>query len=104
MIEKLLDILKLHFGDDQGKRIYDEACSNYEVLKPMVDGESKDRQKNMLKTIFPFIAIYRVLLNDGMNKEDAMNHMYEITEVYTRNGMRKTYEMAGKPCANKDVF
>ena len=29
MIEKLLDIFKLHFGDDQGKRIYDEACSNY---------------------------------------------------------------------------
>ena len=39
----------------------------------MVDGESKDRQKNMLTTIFPFITIYRVLLNDEMNKEDAMN-------------------------------
>ena len=96
MIEKLLEILKLHFGDDHGQKIYDQACSNYNELKPMADGESKDRQKNMLITIFPFIAIYRVLLSEGMTKDEAMKHMYEITEVYTRNGMRKTYEMAGK--------
>lgn len=96
MITKLLDILKLHFGDDLGQRIYDQACSNYEELKPMADKESKDRQKNMLTTIFPFIAIYRMLLNDGMSKEETMNHMYEITEVYTHTGMRKTYEKAVK--------
>ena len=96
MITKLLDILKLHFGDEIGQQIYDQACNNYEALKPMADGESKDRQKNMLTTIFPFIAIYKVLLNDGMSKEEAMNHMFEITEVYTRSGMRKTYEKAGK--------
>ena len=96
MNTKILNILKLHFGVTQGQEIYDQACTYYEKLKPMTEGESKDRQKNMLTNIFPFIAIYKILLRHDMTKYEAMNHMFKITEIYTRTRMRKTYEKAGK--------
>ncbi len=67
MNTKILNILKLHFGDTQGQEIYDQACTYCEKLKPMTEGESKDRQKNMLTNLYysPLIFILKFRHNSN---------------------------------------
>ena len=95
--KKLLPILTDRFGEAEAIRIWQKALAEYESLLPMAQGQPKDRKKNMEESIFPFAAIYRVLLGGGgMDRDTAMDHMYAIMEAFTRGGMRKTYETAGK--------
>lgn len=96
MPEELKKLLEKRFDLKQAEVYWKRARWEYEQLLPLAEGESKGRKKNLVEGIYPFVAIYRVLLADGMSQTAAMSHMYAMMEFHTKNGMRKTYETMGK--------
>ena len=95
MNKKLLKEIRDHFNNESSELI-SKMEQNYNTLLPMTESESKDRAKNMRESVLPFIALYQALQSEGIDKETAMKHMFAITESFTRHGMRRTYEKAGK--------
>lgn len=94
--KKLLPILSGRMPPDQAKTLLRKSSFIYERLRCIANRETKSRKKNILENILPFISLYQALQETGLNKEQALEEMYAITEQYTRDGMRKTYERAGK--------
>lgn len=96
MLKVLLPILVDRFGEEQGTALRDAAQVKYDQLKPLAEHESPGRKSNLVNGIYPFVAIYRTLLEGGLTQDEAMEHMFAIMETRTRQGMRKTYEKMGK--------
>ena len=95
-VKKLLPIITEMFGPKKANEIQSRASYTFEQLRCIANGETKSRKKNILENILPFIALYRALQDCGLSQRAALETMYSVTDQYTRNGMRKTYEKAGK--------
>lgn len=85
-----------HFGEEKAEALWQKAEKEYEQLLPLAEKESKSRKKNLTQGIYPFAALYRVLLGENMSREEAMEHMYAIMKTHTLSGNRKNYERMGK--------
>lgn len=96
MPEFLQKILKDHFGEERSKVLWEKIEKEYEHLVPLANGETKGRKKNLVNGIYPFAAVYGVLLKEGMSREEAMKHMFAIMKVHTLKDSRKNYEKMGK--------
>ena len=58
MDKNLETIVNRHFGSERGNPILEKANSVYLDLIPLANDESKDRKKNLVDGIYPFVAIY----------------------------------------------
>ena len=96
MDKKIEKIVIRHFESDKGITILKKANSIYSDLIPLANDEPKDRKKNLVNGIYPFVAIYKVLLEEKMSQDEAMEHMFAIMKIKTMEGNRKTYQMLGK--------
>ena len=96
MDKKIETIVLRHFGNERGKTVLEKANSVYSNLIPLADNESKDRKKNLVNGIYPFVAIYKVLLQEKMSQDEAMEHMFAIMKINTMEGNRKMYQTLGK--------
>lgn len=96
MLNPLKKAMIIYFGKDWALSLWKKTQSAYEELLPLAEGESDSRQKNLKNSIYPFAALYRVLLAEGMEKDIAMEHMEAVMNIYTTNGNRKTYVLLGK--------
>lgn len=96
MPKRLKKILSRHFGREQGEKIWQKAGDNYGTLCILAEGESESRKKNLIDGIYPFAAIYEVLLGSGMEKDKAMEHMFAIMKMQTMAGNRRFYQVLGK--------
>ena len=96
MDKNLETIVNRHFGSERGKPILEKANSVYLDLIPLANDESKDRKKNLVDGIYPFVAIYKVLLQENMSQDEAMEHMFAIMKIKTMEGNRKMYHTLGK--------
>ena len=96
MDKKIETIVLRHFGNERGKTVLEKANSIYSDLLPLADNESKDRKKNLVDGIYPFVAIYKVLLQEKMSQDEAMEHMFAIMKINTIEGNRKMYQTLGK--------
>ena len=76
--------------------IWAQAEKIYQELLPDAENEAKDRKRNMVSYIFPYIALYRSMIDNGYDKEEAYRILYHTSENFARNTMRKMYERAGK--------
>ena len=85
-----------HFGEEKAEILWQKAQGEYEQLLPLAENESKSRKKNLIQGIYPFAALYRVLLRENMTREEAMEHMFSIMKLHTLSGNRKNYERMGK--------
>ena len=85
-----------HFGEEKAEVLWQKAEQEYRSLLPLAEQESKARKKNLVHGIYPFAALYRVLLSENMSREEAMEHMFAIMKMHTLNGNRKNYERMGK--------
>ena len=92
----LKKILVQYFGNEKAETIWAQAEKEYQALLPLAEAETKGRKKNLVNGIYPFAAIYRVLLGSGLTQEQAMEHMFAIMKINTLNGNRKNYEKMGK--------
>ena len=85
-----------HFGKEKALLLWTKAVKEYGLLLPLAADETSSRKKNLVKGIYPFVAIYRVLLNENMSRELAMEYMFSIMREHTLSGNRKNYERMGK--------
>ena len=58
MDKNLETIVNRHFGSERGNPILEKANAVYLDLIPLAKDESKDRKKNLVDGIYPFVAIY----------------------------------------------
>ncbi len=66
------------FGPEKGKMLYDRQRIRLEELLHQTQGKTKGQMKTLRKTIMPRIALYQVLQEEGLTKEES----YEVVKTY----------------------
>ncbi len=74
----MLDFLIDKFGESSGKEIYEKQQIRLEELLAKTVGKTKNQMKTLRKTIMPRIALYQVIQEEGLTKEEA----YDIVKTY----------------------
>ena len=88
------------FGKEKGTEIYLQTRQRFDKLLAETPEKSKNRQKVFQNLILPRIALYQILLEGGMPKEEAMKVMEDHMIICGARPMRKKYEMIDRlPCA-----
>ena len=96
MPEFLKKIMQHHFGEEKAALLWEKAEKKYAELVPLADHETKGRKKNLVNGIYPYAAVYSVLLGEGMSRDEAMEHMFAVMKEHTLSDSRKNYETMGK--------
>lgn len=72
---QIKEFLNEEFGADKGKELFDKQ----EIILNKIIENTKDKSENqmneLIQTILPRIALYKVLVNDGFSEEDVYKHM-----------------------------
>ena len=95
MPEFLKKQLISRYGKAEGEKFFAEAQRRYQKLLPLAVRESEGRRKNLLNSVYPFAALYEILL-EHMDRQQAFDEISAIMEDYTRRGNRRFYETLGK--------
>lgn len=66
------------FGMDKGKVLFNKQEIILNELIENTINKSKNQMKTLVQTIFPRIALYKVMSKDGFSKEDV----YHFTAIY----------------------
>lgn len=71
------------FGNDKGKNLFNKQEIILNELIKNIKDKSENQMKVLVQTIFPRIALYKVLAKDGFSEEDAYKYMqkYMIDKV-----------------------
>lgn len=71
------------FGEDRGNALFDRQEKMLDTLIENVSNKSKNQIKTLVQTIFPRIALYKVLSEDDFSEEDVYEYMrkYMIDKV-----------------------
>ena len=96
MPEFLKTIMTHRFGEEKTNALWKKVEGEYEALVPLADHETKGRKKNLVEGIYPYVAVYKILLREKMSREEAMEHMFAIMKEHTLGTNRKNYEKMGK--------
>lgn len=74
------------FGNDKGKNLFNKQEIILNELIKNIKDQSENQMKVLVQTIFPRIALYKVLAKDGFSEEDAYKYMqkYMIDKVATK--------------------
>ncbi len=74
------------FGNDKGKNLFNKQEIILNELIKNIKDKSENQMKVLVQTIFPRIALYKVLAKDGFSEEDAYKYMqkYMIDKVATK--------------------
>lgn len=74
------------FGNDKGKNLFNKQEIILNELIKNIKDKSENQMKVLGQTIFPRIALYKVLAKDGFSEEDAYKYMqkYMIDKVATK--------------------
>ena len=71
------------FGTSKGNALFDKQEKQlYEIIEK-TKGKTKNQMKTLIQTILPRIALYKVLLNEELPKEDVYQYMrkYMIDKI-----------------------
>ncbi len=81
------------FGDEKGQIIYKKQQKRLEKLLKETTGKTKKQRKTLRKTIMPRIALYQILQEQGLSKEDAYNvvktYMVDVVCARMSNQFKK---------------
>ena len=87
------------FGTDRGGALLDGQEETLRALIENAGNKSKNQMKTLVQTIFPRIALYKILLKDGFSKEDAYAYMrtYMLDKVAAKkhSSMKKMESIPG---------
>lgn len=74
------------FGNDKGKNLFNKQEIILNELIKNIKDKLENQMKVLVQTIFPRIALYKVLAKDGFSEEDAYKYMqkYMIDKVATK--------------------
>lgn len=74
------------FGNDKGKNLFNKQEIILNELIKNIKDKSENQMKVLVQTIFPRIALYKVLAKDVFSEEDAYKYMqkYMIDKVATK--------------------
>lgn len=96
MPEFLKRLIKEHFNGEESEFLLQESDKEYRALLPLADNETRSRRKNLVKGIYPFVALYHALLSENKSRDEAMKLMFEVMKAHTLSGNRRNYERLGK--------
>ncbi|MCT4563683.1 MAG: L-2-amino-thiazoline-4-carboxylic acid hydrolase [Maledivibacter sp.] len=95
MVKYMENYIINNFDEKIAKFICENTDDQLTKLKENCMEESKNRRGNLFKSIFPAIALYRVL-QIQMSREEAFEHMKKMISDNTKKNSRKVYERMGK--------
>ena len=92
----LEEYLEKEMGKADTKRLYRKCSERLECyLKKTQIPDNKAIKMHVTKSILPLIAIYKVLQEEGLSKEEAYAHCLAISKIYALR-KRKSNERIGK--------
>ena len=86
------EFLKEKLGAEQGEQIARLAKVRYQKLCEDLGGYSKSKQKVLRNNTLPRIALYQILLEQGVEQEKALKIMDEHMVRFAAIPMHKNYE------------
>ena len=63
------------FGEEKGKTLFDKQATKLNELIQNIKNKSKNQRKTLIQTIFPRIALYKVLSENGSEEEKVYKCM-----------------------------
>ncbi len=76
--KQIKSFLIKEFGMDKGKVLFNKQEIILNELIENTINKSKNQMKTLVQTIFPRIALYKVMSKDGFSEEDV----YQFTAIY----------------------
>ena len=72
---QIKEFLNEEFGADKGQELFDKQEMILDEIIKNIKDKSKNQRKTLIQTILPRIALYKVMLQDGLPSEDVYKHM-----------------------------
>ncbi len=97
-LDFLQDDLVQLYGPEQGELLYAAACNKYQQLvesKEMYPNQAMN--EHIFKRIFPAMALYFSLMDQGVSKEDALQSTLKETQHNARRMKAKNAKLAKLP-------
>lgn len=73
--KQIKKFLNVEFGINKGKELFDKQEIILNKLMQNIKNKSENQKKTLIQTILPRIALYKVMLKDGLSDEEVYQHM-----------------------------
>ena len=69
--KQIKEFLNVEFGMNKGKELFNEQEIILNKLIKNIENKSENQKKTLIQTILPRIALYKVMLKDGLSDEEV---------------------------------
>ena len=93
------EFLNEEFGVDKGQEVFNkQEMILAEIIKNIKD-KSENQRKTLIQTILPRIALYKVMLQDGLSNEEVYQHMQKyMMDIVAKQKHLSMVKMEKVPC------
>lgn len=97
--KQIKTFLNEEFGIDKGIVLFNKQEEILNELIKNIKGRSKNQRKTLIQTIFPRIALYKVLLKDGLKNENVYQYMKKyMIDIVAKDKHLSMEKMEKFPC------
>lgn len=97
--KQIKTFLNEEFGIDKGIVLFNKQEEILNELIKNIKGKSKNQRKTLIQTIFPRIALYKVLLKDGLKNETVYQYMKKyMIDIVAKEKHLSMEKMEKVPC------
>lgn len=97
--KQIKKFLNVEFGINKGKELFDKQEIILNKLMQNIKNKSENQKKTLIQTILPRIALYKVMLKDGLSDEEVYQHMRKyMIDIVAKQKHLSMKKMEKVPC------
>ena len=97
--KQIKEFLNVEFGINKGKELFDKQEIILNKLMQNIENKSENQKKILIQTILPRIALYKVMLKDGLSDEEVYQHMRKyMIDIVAKQKHLSMEKMEKVPC------
>ncbi len=97
--KQIKEFLNVEFGMNKGKELFNEQEIILNKLIKNIENKSENQKKTLIQTILPRIALYKVMLKDGLSDEEVYQHMQKyMIDIVAKQKHLSMKKMEKIPC------
>lgn len=96
---QIKEFLNEEFGADKGQELFDKQEMILDEIIKNIKNKSENQRKTLIQTILPRIALYKAMLQDRLQSEDAYKHMQKyMMDIVAKQKHLSMVKMEKVPC------
>lgn len=97
--QQIKKFLENEFGEEVGDRYFQKESEFLKNMVVHIKGKTENQRKTLINTILPRIALYKVLLDECLSKEETVMHMRKyMLDIVAAKKHASTAQMEMFPC------